>query len=196
MIENSKFSQYPVVTTRKFKNIAVAKKTEKTNSYFPRKAMLFTKHKNKMLQPQIFFLSRINAPAKRFGHSLTNQLAERINSFFLSRTIFSSPYFGVSTVREPWASSTNRPLSLHCYWFHLEPHRWRTRCCQLHTRFLQTKDQHKHQRHKRDTFSLLLLYTCYDNKPFFVVLFKRSFVIHLYCQITYSVREINHTPKH
>ena len=46
-----------------------------------------------MLQPQIYFLSRINAPAKRVGHSLTNQLAERINSFFLSRTIFSSPFF-------------------------------------------------------------------------------------------------------
>ena len=30
---------------------------------------------------------------KRVGHSLTNQLAERINSFFLSRTIFSSPFF-------------------------------------------------------------------------------------------------------
>ena len=27
------------------------------------------------------------------------------------------------------ASSKNRPLSYHCYWFHLEPHRWRTRCC-------------------------------------------------------------------
>ena len=37
----------------------------------------------------------------------------------------------------------------------------------------------------------LLLYTCDDNKPFFVVLFKRSFVIHLFCQIIYSVREIN-----
>ena len=32
---------------------------------------------------------------------------------------------------------------------------------------------------KRDTFSLSLLYACYDNKPFFVVLFKRNFVIHL-----------------
>ena len=49
---------------------------------------------------------------------------------------------------------------------------------------------------KRDTFSLLLLYTCFDNKPFFVVLFKRSFVIHLCCQIIYSVRETNHFPKH
>ena len=49
---------------------------------------------------------------------------------------------------------------------------------------------------KRDTSSLSLLYTCYDNKPFFVVLFKRSFVIHLYCQIIYSVREIYHFPKH
>ena len=34
-----------------------------------------------------------------------------------------------------------------------------------------------------DTFSLSLLYACYDNKPFFIVLFKRSFVIHLCCQI-------------
>ena len=46
---------------------------------------------------------------------------------------------------------------------------------------------------KRDTFSLSLLYACYDNKPFFVVLFKRSFVIHLCCQIIYSVRETNHS---
>ena len=49
---------------------------------------------------------------------------------------------------------------------------------------------------KRDTFLLSLLYACYDNKPFFVVLFKRSFVIHLCCQIICSVREINHFPKH
>ena len=28
------------------------------------------------------------------------------------------------------------------------------------------------------------------------MLFKRSFVIHLCCQIIYSVREINHFPKH
>ena len=40
------------------------------------------------------------------------------------------PFLGsVLTVREPWASSTNRPLSHHCYWFHLEPHRWRTCWC-------------------------------------------------------------------
>ena len=29
---------------------------------------------------------------------------------------------------------------------------------------------------KRDAFSLSLLYACCDNKPFFVVLFKRSFI--------------------
>ena len=142
------------------------------------------------------FHLRINTPAKRFGHSLTNQLAERINSFFLSRTIFSNLFFDVSTDREQLASSTNRPLSHYCYWFHLEPHRWRTRCCLLHTRFLQTKDQHTDQRHKRDTFLLSLLYACYDNKPFFVVLFKRSFVLHLCCQIIDSVREINHFLNH
>ena len=37
-------------------------------------------------------------PAKRFDHSQTNQLAERINSFFFSRTIFSSPLFFFSWV--------------------------------------------------------------------------------------------------
>ena len=45
---------------------------------------------------------------------------------------------------------------------------------------------------KRDTFSLLLFYTCYYNKPLIVVFFKRSFVIHLCCQKTYSVIETNH----
>ena len=39
-------------------------------------------------QSQIYFLSRINVPAKRFGHTLTNQRAKRIDSYFLSRTIF------------------------------------------------------------------------------------------------------------
>ena len=33
---------------------------------------------------------------------------------------FPVPSFWVSTVREPWASNTNRPLSHDCYWFHLE----------------------------------------------------------------------------
>ena len=41
-------------------------------------------------------------------------------------------------------------------------------------------------------FSLLLLYAYYNNKPFFVVIFKGSFIIHLCCQIIYSVRETNH----
>ena len=39
-------------------------------------------------QSQIYFLLRINAHAKRFGHTLTNQRAERIDSIFLLRTIF------------------------------------------------------------------------------------------------------------
>ena len=30
-------------------------------------------------------------------------------------------FFCVSTVKEPWASSTNRSLSHDCYWFHLKP---------------------------------------------------------------------------
>ena len=34
---------------------------------------------------------------------------------------FLVPSFCVSTVREPWVSSTKRSLSHHCYWFHLEP---------------------------------------------------------------------------
>ena len=33
---------------------------------------------------------------------------------------FLVPSFCVSTVKEPWASSTNRSLSHDCYWFHLE----------------------------------------------------------------------------
>ena len=101
-----------------------------------------------------------------------------------------------------WQTGSHEPAAqtdlchIHCYWFHLELHHWRKHCCKLHTRFLQTKDQHTDQWHKRDTFSLLLLYTCYNNKPFFLVLFIKSFVIHLCCQIIYSVREINHFPKH
>ena len=45
-----------------------------------------------MQQSQIYFLSRINAPIKRIGHPLTNQLAGRIDSFSLSGTIFSGPF--------------------------------------------------------------------------------------------------------
>ena len=44
-------------------------------------------------------------------HWLTNQLAERINSFFLSRTIFLVPFGRTDKVREPWASSRNTSLS-------------------------------------------------------------------------------------
>ena len=34
-------------------------------------------------QSQIYLLSRINAPTKQFGHTLTNQQAVRIDSIFL-----------------------------------------------------------------------------------------------------------------
>ena len=106
---------------------------------------------------------------------------------------FLVPSFCMPTVREPWAGSTNRSLSHDCYWFHLEPITEENAAASFtHA----SKDQHTDQRHKRDTFSLSLLYTYYYNKPFFVVLFERSFVINLCCQIIYSVREINHFPKH
>ena len=98
--------------------------------------------------------------------------------------------------REPWASNTNGPLSHDCYWFHLEHIAEENAAVSFTHAFLQTKDQHTDQWHQRDTFSLSLLYACYYNKPFFVVLFKRSFIIRLCCQIIYSVREINHFPKH
>ena len=45
-----------------------------------------------LYQSLIYFLSRINAPAKRFGYTLTNQRAECIDSFFLIRIIFFQPF--------------------------------------------------------------------------------------------------------
>ena len=43
--------------------------------------------------------SLLNALAKRFDHTLTNQRAERIDFIFLQRTIFSIPF---------WKSATDR----------------------------------------------------------------------------------------
>ena len=78
---------------------------------------------------QIYILSRINAPPRdSVTHWPINWQSALIPSSS-QELFFLVPFFGVSTVREPWASSTNRPLSHHCYWFHLELHRWRTRCC-------------------------------------------------------------------
>ena len=71
-----------------------------------------------MSQPQIYFLSRINAPAKRFGP--INWQSALIPSSSLE-LFFLVPFGRTDNVREPWASSTNRSLSHHCYWFHLEP---------------------------------------------------------------------------
>ena len=53
MFENSKFSQCPIPTTRKFLKYSSCQEnrifTEKINLYFPHKATPFTKHENKIL---------------------------------------------------------------------------------------------------------------------------------------------------
>ena len=46
-----------------------------------------------LLPVSFYFLSRINALAKQFGHTLTNQWAEHTDSIYLSRTFSSSPFW-------------------------------------------------------------------------------------------------------
>ena len=122
--------------------------------------------------------------------------AERIDSFFLSRTIFSSSFLGSVSTAESHEPVAQTDLShMTATDSTLNP------IAEEHAVAIFTHASYKPKTNKltsdakRDTFLLSLLYTCYDNKPFFVVLFKRSFVIHLCCQIIYSVREINHFPK-
>ena len=63
------------------------------------------------MQSQIYFLSRINAPAKRLGHTLTNQrqsaLIPSISQELFILTVFGSRY----GQREHPTSSKERPLS-------------------------------------------------------------------------------------
>ena len=59
---------------------------------------------------------RINAPVKRVGHSLTNQLAERINSFSLSGTIFSGLFCRTDKDREPGPKATVKLISARFFW--------------------------------------------------------------------------------
>ena len=112
--------------------------------------------------------------------------AEYIDS---KELFFASPFGSQSTVREPLASSQDRPLS-----YPLGTPSLKNTLLLLASHTLPTNSRTSilTDDTKRDTFSLLLLYTCYYNKPFVVVFFKRSFVIHLCCQITYSIRETNH----
>ena len=101
--------------------------------------------------------------------------------FSSKELFFLVPSFCVSTGREPWASSPNRSLSHHSNWFHLEPISEEHAAVSFTHVSYEPKTNILTSDAKRDTFSLSLLYACCDNKPFFVVLFKRSFVIHLCC---------------
>ena len=111
-----------------------------------------------------------------------------------SLELFFLVFFGSQPmVRELLASSQDRPLSHPLLLIPLgTPSMKNTLLLSSHTLPTNSRTNLLTGNTKRDTFSLLLFYTCYYNKPFVVVFFKRSFVIHLCCQIIYSVRETNH----
>ena len=107
---------------------------------------------------------------------------------------FLVPSFCVSTVRDPWASNTNRPLSNDCYWFHLESiaeenaaasfahasYKPRTNILTSNTKGILSHSQ---------SFSSGTLINL-------SLLFKKKFRCSFGYLIKYSVREINHFPKH
>ena len=130
--------------------------------------------------------------------AITNQSTGRAHCFFLPLELFFQVPFGrADNLREQLANSPNRHLSHPQLLIPLgTPSLKNTLPLASDTLPTNSRTNILTGDTKRDTFSLSLLYTCYDNKPFFVVLFKRSFIIHLCCQIIYSVREINHFPKH
>ena len=67
----------------------------------------------------ISFRESMPPPSESVTHWPINRQSALIPSSF-QELFFLVPSFCVSMVREPWASSTNRSLSHHCYWFHLE----------------------------------------------------------------------------
>ena len=141
-----------------------------------------------MLQSQIYLHSRINAPAKRFGHILTNQGQSALIPFS-SLELFFSPFWKSRQVRERLVSSQDRPLSrLLLRTFHMEPLHWRTRCFTHRTSLAVSHTSFLLQWHtlptnlrtniltgetKKNLFSLWLVYFCYYNKSFVVVFSKK-----------------------
>ena len=122
-----------------------------------------------------------------------NRITSSLTKFLHSRTIFSSPFGSQPTVREPLASSQDRPLSHSLLRIPLGTSSLKnTLLLASHTLPTNSRTNTLTGDNKRDTFSLLLFYTCNCNKPFVVELFKRSFVIDSCCQIIYSVKKTNH----
>ena len=152
---------------------------------------------------RFIFLSRINVPAKRFGHTLTNQgqsaliPSSSLELFFLA-LIGSHKAESTQPAAKKDLSSV---LSYGHYTWKIfnEEHaatshtQRRTSPAASHTSYthLQTQGSiHYPATPKKNLFSLWFVYLC-DNKLFAVV-FQRSFVIYLYCQLIYSVMETNH----
>ena len=128
--------------------------------------------------------------------------AERIDFFFLSRTIFSSLFRKSRQVREHLVSSQDRPLSLFCYghstWNPFTEEHAATSFTHRRTSLAASHTIHLLQWHtlptnsrthiltgdtKKNPFSLWLVYFCYYNKPFVVVFqkkFRYLFVLSIY----------------
>ena len=114
--------------------------------------------------------------------------AEHIDSFFLSRTIFSSPFWKSRQIREHLVSSEERSLSSTLLrTFHMEDIHWRARCHELQTQ----EPTYKPAAPKR-TFSHSKSFTSAIIINLSLLCFQRSFFIYLYCQSIYSVMETNH----
>ena len=90
----------------------------------------------------MYFLSQINAPAKRFGHTLTSQ---RIDSFFLSRTIFLA-LFGSHDMSESMRLAAKKDLSLVLSYGHST---WKIFTEERATTSYKLENQHTNRWHQK-----------------------------------------------
>ena len=129
--------------------------------------------------------------------------AERIDSFFLSRTSFSSPFWSRTQSESTWVAAkkdlshvlsnghSNGRFSLKITLL-LATHTKRASPAACHTSYLlqwhtsyKLKNQHTKRWHQKEPFlTLTQVYFCYRNEPF--VVFQRSFVIYFELLINLS----------
>ena len=91
-------------------------------------------------------------PCQAIRPHTDQSVAECIDSFFRTRTIFSSPFWKSRQVREHSANSKERSLSRTLLrTFHMEDLHWRARCYKLHT--------------EESALRLVTRVTCYSDTP-------------------------------
>ena len=136
---------------------------------------------------------------------LTDQSGtERIDFFFLSRTIFFVFFWKSRQVREHLVSSQGILCYGHSTWNTFTEEYTATSFTHRRTSLVASHTSYLLQWHtlptnsrtnilsvdtKKNLFSIWLVYFCFYKKTF---RFQRSLVIYLYCQLIYSVMETNH----